>query len=94
MSTGCKVPRRIPAPPPGKIRVATADIPAWRYTFSVPDDFDLEHPTPEELCRAYGDWLLQCHEWDDVDETPSLDELLNDAAAMADTPWDPATDPP
>ncbi len=26
--------------------------------------------------------------------THDVDELLNDAAAMADTPWDPATDPP
>ena len=83
------MPRRIPAPPPGKIPVATADIPAWRYTFSVPDDFDLDGASSEELRAAYEDWLKMCREWDRRHETPTMQELLADPVAMADAPFNP-----
>lgn len=90
---GRVVARRRPKPPPGKIPVATADIPSWRYTFSVPDDFDVDDASPEELLAAYEDWLQMCREWDRRHETPSMQELLDDPVAMTDTPWDQVADP-
>jgi hypothetical protein len=88
------VARRRHAPVSDKSVVDTADIPAWRYTFSVPDDFPLDDATPEELRAAYADWQQMCRDWDATHEVPSMQTLLDDPVAMQDVAWDPATDPP
>jgi hypothetical protein len=84
------VPRRIPPPPAGKTLIGFDEIPDWVYTFSVPDDFDLDHATPAGLRRAYVDWQAKVQEWRDTHETPSVAECV----ATADEPWDPEMDPP
>jgi hypothetical protein len=85
------VPRRIPAPP-GKTPVATADIPAWVYTFTVADDFDRDAASSEELRAAYQEWEAAVRDWRATHETPSVEELLADPVAMADAPFDPAAE--
>jgi hypothetical protein len=81
---------------PGERRtlVGFDEIPDWGYTFSVPDDFDLDNATPAELRAAYLAWQARVQEWRDTHGTPRTAELLDDPVAMADQPWDPATDPP
>ena len=49
---GRAVPRRIPAPPPDKTLVGFDEIPDWVYTFSVPDDFDRDNASSEEIRAA------------------------------------------
>lgn len=84
MFTGCAVPRRIPAPPPGKTLVWFDEIPDWVYTFTVPDDLDLEYATSAELRSAYQEWERRVKEWRATHETPGVAEAI----AMPDGPWD------
>ncbi len=78
-----------PRPEPGKIPVATADIPEWRYGFHVEDNCDPQTAAEAEMRAAHADWQRKCKQFDDTHSTPSMAELLADEQAMSDTPFDP-----
>jgi hypothetical protein len=81
--------KRIPKPPPGKTLVGFDEIPDWVYTFTVPDDFDLDNATSAEIRAAYQDWEKRGREWKATHETPSTAELIADEQMMADAPFNP-----
>jgi hypothetical protein len=77
-----------PAPPPGKIPADT--VPDEFASFHVPDDFDLDDASNEEIRAQYQDWERRCRGWHATHELRPLSELLADPVAMADEPWDPS----
>jgi hypothetical protein len=83
------VTRRVPRPAPGKTLVGFDEIPDWVGTFSVPDDFDRDTASSEEIRAAYQDWERRVREWRATHETPSTAELIADEQMMADVPFNP-----
>jgi hypothetical protein len=83
------VTRRVPRPPPGKTLVGFDGIPDWVYTFTVPDNFDLDNATSVEIRAEYQAWEKRVREWKATHETPSTAELIADERMMADAPFNP-----
>ena len=64
-------------------------MPAEFQTFSVPDDFDPDCASADEIRAEYVAWERRVCEWDARHRTRSVAELLADPAAMADVPFNP-----
>ena len=60
----------------------------------LPDGLTWEDATDAELHAGYVEYQRAGAAWREVYELPSVAEMLEDPAAMADTPWNPAEDPP
>jgi len=63
-------------------------------SYWLPDVSDHEFVTSAEIHKAYQRYEAARRDWHATHEVRPLAELLADPVAMADVPWNPATDPP